>query len=99
MGRDAEKRALPSAFKLIEGFVDVRIHQTIDFVAGMDMNEIDIVRPQSTEALVDDFFVALDRRPSREVPDRGAELRRQEDLIPREVLERATNGEFAAFAE
>ena len=60
------------------------------------MNEVDVVRPHSNEALLDDFFVASDRRAYREMPDRGAELRRQEDLIPLEILKRATNGEFAA---
>ena len=60
------------------------------------MNEVDVVRPHSRETLLNDFFVASDGRANGEMPDRGAELGRQEDLISPEALERATNGEFAA---
>ena len=74
--RDAEEADLALLLQSIEGLVDVRIEESVDGVAGVDVNEVD---PIGLEP-----FAGFPRRPPCTFRDRGA--RREDALSGRQNL-------------
>lgn len=54
-------------------------------------------RRESAQAVVKGLLVTLDGSAQREMTDRRAEFRREEDFAARVAIERTTHGELAAF--
>ena len=61
------------------------------------MDQVDVVGPEAAQAIVNDLLVTLDGSAQREMTDRRAEFRREEDFAARLAIERTTHGELAAF--
>ncbi len=97
VGRDAEEADLALLLQAVERLVGVRIEQALDLVAGVDVDQVDVVGLQAAQAALDRLHVRRDRAAGGEVPVRRTELGRDEHTVA-VALHGAAHGLFRAGA-
>ena len=85
--RDAQKAQLALFLEPVERFVDVRVHQPVDGIAGVDVRQVQVVCADAFEAGLDRGHDVLDRRVVAQVAVGRAEFGDDEQFFARGVAD------------
>ena len=94
MGRDTEKAKFSLLFEAVKGFVNVRIHEPFNGIAGMNMGQIKIVGADSLQTGFNRSHDIFDRGRIAQMALCRAELGNDKELIALIALNALAQGFF-----